>query len=318
MPGPGGGSRGGGFGGGSRGGGFGGGHGGGFGGGHFGGHHRPPFHHHGGWYHRHYYGAGGCLGGFLGMLMMPIIMLLVAGMFLFGIIGSSFATVANGGRIVYDEATLQDYANTQYAAAFGSSSAYEDNLLLVFLTNEEADGYYSIAWIGDNVKTEISNMFGDETTEFGIAVLGNINSEYYAYSLDSNLASVVDTMTGHVSRLGLESSFKKQSDHSVMSEPKLINNTSLSMTKDTVEDALVEFTAKTGIPIVIVVEDMEVVFGKTVTTTDWSGIILSLGFIALAIFLIVKAFKERKNSNNKDDNNSSNSQNNSYNSYEYQ
>lgn len=326
MPGPGGGSRGGGFGGGSRGGGFGGGHGGGFGGGsfgggpHFGGPHRPPFHHHhyGGWYHRHYYGGGGCLGGLLGMLMVPIIMLLVAGMFLFMTIGSSLTTLANGGRVVYDEATFQDYANTQYAAAFGSSSAYEDNLLLVFLTNEEADGYYSIAWIGDNVKNEINSMFGDETTEFGIVVLGNINSEYYAYSLDSNLATVVDTMTSHISRLGLESSFKKQSDQSQMAEPQFINNTSLSMTKDTVEDALDNFTATTGIPIVLVVEDMEEVFGKTITSGDMSGIILSLGFIALAIFLIVKALKERKNSNNKDGNNSSNSQNNGYNSYEYQ
>lgn len=247
--------------------------------------------------------------------MMPIIMLVVASMFLFGVIGSSFSTVANGGRVVYDEAAFQDYANTQYAAAFGSSSAYEDNLLLVFLTNEEADGYYSIAWIGDNVKSEISNMFGDETTEFGVVVLGNINSEYYAYSLDSNLANVVDTMTSHISRLGLESSFKKQTDRSSMAEPMFINNTSFSMTKDTVEDALDEFTATTGIPIVIVVEDMEEVFGKTVTTTDWSGIILSIGFIALAIFLIVKAIKERKNTNN-GNNNGTNSQN-GYNSYEY-
>lgn len=248
--------------------------------------------------------------------MMPIIMLVVAGMFLFGVIGSSFSTVANGGRVIYDEATFQNYANTRYASAFGASSAYEDNLLLVFLTNEEADGYYTIAWIGDNVKTEISNMFGDETTEFGVVVLGNINSEYYAYSLDSNIAAVVDTMASHISRLGLDSSFKKPSDRSTMTAPEFINNTSLAMTKATVEDSLVEFTNATGIPIVIVVEDMEEVFGKTVTTTDWSGIILSLGFIALAIFLIVKAVKEKKKL--KSDGNNSNSSNGSgYNSYEY-
>lgn len=317
MPGPGGGSRGGGFGGGSRGGGFsgGGGFGGGFGGGpHFGGYHHH--HHHGGWHHRHYYGGGGCLGGLLGMLMIPVIMLLVGGMFLFMTIGSSLTTLANGGRVVYDEATFQDYANTQYASAFGASSAYEDNLLLVFLTNEESDGYYSIAWIGDNVKSEISNMFGDESTEFGFVVLGNINNQYYAYSLDSNLATIMETMEGHISRLGLESSFKKQSDHSAMTSPALINNTSLTMTKATVEDALNSFTEATGIPTVIVVEDMEDVFGKTMTSEDLGGIILSLGFIALAIFLIVKAFKERKNGGN-NNNNQSNSQNSTYNSYEY-
>lgn len=251
------------------------------------------------------------------MLMMPFIMLLVAGMFLFMTIGSSFSALANGGRVIYDEATFQDYANNHYAAAFSSSSAYEDNLLLVFLTNETADGYYTIAWIGDNVKTEISDMFGDETTEYGVAVLGNINYDYYAYSLDSNIAAVVDTMSAHIARLGLESSFKKQSDHSVMAKPQFINKTELAMTKATVEDELVEFTDETGIPIVVIVEDMEEVFGKGFTGEDIGGIILSLGFIALAIFLIVKAFKEKNKPNNGNDNRN-NSQNNGYNSYEYQ
>ena len=296
MPGPGGGSRGGGFGGGSRGGGFGGGgFGGGFGGGpHFGGHHHH--HHYGGWYHRPYYGGGGCLGGLLGILMMPFIILLVAGMFLSMTIGSSLTALKNGGRVVYSEAAFQDYANAQYASAFSASSAYEDNLLLVFLTNEEADGYYSIAWIGDNVKSEISKMFGDESTEFGYVVLGNINNSYYAYSLDSNLATIVETMEEHVSRLGLESSFKKQSDRSSMTEPAFINNTNFSMTQSTVEDALDSFTEATGIPVVIVVEDMEEVFGKSMTSEDIGGILISLGFIAVAIFLIVKGVKEYKDS----------------------
>ena len=332
MPGPGGGSRGGGFGGGSHGG-FGGGHGGGFGGGSFGGGfggphfggphgpHRPHYHrHYGGWHHRHYYGygGGGCLGGFLGMLMAPFIMLLVALVFLFSVVGSSFSALSEGGRVIYDEAAFQDYANTQYAAAFGDSSAYEDNLLLVFLVNEESDGYYTIAWIGDNVKSEISNMFGDQSTAYGVAVLGNINSEYYAYSLDSNLATVMETMTAHVSRLGLESSFKKQSDHSVMTDPMLINSTSLALTKSTVEDALDEFTSATGIPTVIVVEDTEDVFGRGFTGEDIGIIVISLGFIALAIFLIVKAFKEKKKfKENGQNNNNNNNNSNGYNSYEY-
>ena len=242
-------------------------------------------------------------------------MLLVAVVFLFSVVGSSFSALSAGGRVIYDEAAFQDYANTQYAAAFGDSSAYEDNLLLVFLVNEESDGYYSIAWIGDNVKTEISNMFGDQSTAFGVAVLGNINSEYYAYSLDSNLASVMETMTAHVSRLGLESSFKKQADHSVMTEPALINNTALSLTSSTVEDALDAFTAATGIPTVIVVEDTEDVFGRGFTSDDIAIIVISLGFIALAIFLIVKAFGEKKKFDKNGQNN--NNSDNSYNSYEY-
>ncbi len=259
------------------------------------------------------------------MFMIPIIMLLFCGIFLFAFIGESVSNVSNGGQVVYDEATFQNYANTQYAAAFGDSSAYEDNLLLVFLTNEEADGYYTIAWIGDNVKSEISNMFGDETSKYGTAVLGNINSEYYAYSLDSNLAAVVDSMAAHIARLGLESSFRTQSDRSATPESRLINYTAHPISGQTVETSIDSFTEQTDIPLVIVVEDMEVVFGKTVSSTDWSGLIITLILAAVAIFLIVKAVKELgskgKGGNNQSGNNSGGNDSNNgggyYNSYEY-
>ena len=153
MPGPGGGSRGGGFGGGSRGGGFGGGgsRGGGFGGGSrgFGGGFGGPHHHHhygywgprrpffGGWYGRGY--GGGCLGGLLGILLLPIILLLVVSILLVSIVGSAVANVANGGSIYYDEAAFQQYADDQYAAEFSSYSNYENNILIVFLT-------YRVGW----------------------------------------------------------------------------------------------------------------------------------------------------------------------------
>ena len=256
-------------------------------------------------------------------------MLLFCGIFLFAFIGESLSNVSNGGQVVYNEATFQNYADIQYAEAFGYSSAYEDNLLLIFLTNKEADGYYTIAWIGDNVKSEISNMFGDETSKYGAAVLGNINSEYYAYSLDSNLAAVVDTMAAHIARLGLESSFRTPSDRSKIPESQLINYTTHPVSANTVEVALDAFSEQTDIPIVIVIEDMEVVFGKTVLSTDWSGLIIALIMAAVAIFLIVKAAKEfgnkgKNNNNNNNNNNSGNNGNNNdgngggyYNSYEY-
>ena len=320
MPGPGGGSRGGGFGGGSRGGGGfgGGGHHGGFGGHHHG-PHRPFF---GGWYYGpRYYGGFG--GGFFGMLITPIIMLIFCAIFLFASIASSFSTVSNGGRVIYDEATMQEYANVQYASAFGDSSAYEDNLLLVFLTNETADDYYSIAWIGDNVNYEISYMFGDETTDYGIAVLGNINNSYYAYSLDSNIADIVDAMRVKIGRLGLESSFRRASDRTELASPQFINNTTLALTEATVIPVLNDFTEQTGIPIAIVVEDMEDVFGKTLAGIDWFGIIVALVIAIVAISLIVQAFKAKKNAASGQNGNGANGENNSnnggeyYNSYEY-
>lgn len=257
------------------------------------------------------------------MLLLPVIMLLFCVIMVIGIISSSLSNVANGGQVIYNEAEFQDYANTQYAAAFGESTAYEDNILLVFLTNEAADGYYTIAWVGDNVKGDINYMFGDETSEYGVAVLGNINSQYYAYSLDSNLADVVDSMTARIERLGFESSFKRESDRSVMTEPQLVNYTELDLTEATVLPSLKNFTEKTGIPLVIVVEDMEEVFGKTITEVDWFSVVAVLIFAAVAIYMIVGAVRSRKNSQTGKNNNQSNGGNTDnnggeyYNSYEY-
>jgi hypothetical protein len=319
MAGPGGGSRGGGFGGGSRGGGFGGGSGGGFGGGSRGGGfggggYRGGYH--GGFYHRpryygprffgfgpRYYGGGGCLGGFLGALMAPFILLMVVAIMMFGVVGSALSNAANGGIVSYDEAIFQAYADREYYKAFGNSDATEDNILIVVLTNEESDGYYCIAWVGDNVKDDINLMFGDETTPFGQSMIASV-PDYYAYSLDSNLATVINTMSNKIAKLGLESSFKKTYSHASSPESHLVNYTELSLTEATVNDALESFTEETDIPVVIVVEDMEDVFGKNIPVED-IFILLVLGVLGVvAIVNIVRVVKNRskfKQGNPEDD-----------------
>ncbi len=303
MPGPGGGSRGGGFGGGSHGsGGFGGG---GFGGGSFGGGPRGPHRHYGfgmpffGFgYHRPYYGGGGCLGGLLGVLMLPIIILLLVSVILFATISSAFGNVFSGGTIDYSEQEIQGYADRRYAEIFsGNAAAYEDNLLIVVLTNEEADGYYSIAWIGDNVRTEISDMFGAEGTVFYNVMRSSINEEYFAYSLDSNLASVMDKMGDHVQSKGLESSHRKAYSHETSPVSKIYNYTSLSLTDATVNAALEEFTEKTNIPAAIVVDTTENAFGRNLSFADIVTVIVCLGLMVFAIVMIVKAVKNRKKGN---------------------
>lgn len=292
-PGGGGGSRGGGgfgggsFGGGSRGGsgGFGGGsfggsHGGSFGGSHnggsfsghhsggFGGHHHapPPPHHHGPHFHgpfrpwRRTYIGGGFGGGCFSIVFILIFIIFTALFFLMP--NGAVIDFSDGITIqqeMYDEATMQDYANDKYMKYFGNSSAAEDNILLVMLTNEACDGYYTIAWVGDNVDLSINEMFG-EYTEYGNSLYNNID-EYFGYSLDSDLATVVKEMTGHIEALGLSSSFNWESDRSNLATSKFVNQTTMELTPEIVNAALEEFTAKTGIPMVIVVDSAERVFG---------------------------------------------------------
>lgn len=293
MPGPGGGARGGGFGGGSRGGGFSGGGRGGFGGGGF----RGPYY---GGYHRPFYGrrGGGCLGNMLGMLMLPIIMLIIVGAALISIVGSALGNLASGGVVNYNERTFQEYADKQYAAEFGSSSSYEDNLLIVFLTNREADGYYAIAWVGDNIRTEINYMFGNEYSVFGNALQNSVNQNYYAYSLDTNLAMAMDFMTGQIVSLSLDSSFNTGGSHTSTVKSHVTNYTELSVTESTVNRSLEDFTKATDIPVVIVIDTMENVFGKTISISDIIVLVVLVGLAVLAIYLIVRTVRKQKNGKN--------------------
>lgn len=300
MAGPGGGSRGGGFGGGSFGGGGGRGPGG-FGGGGFGGGHGPHHHHHHHGYYgprmhfffpffgpRYYYG-----GGFFSFLIAPIILIMVVAMTFVAMFGSTVAILSNGMQVQYNESDFQDYANDQYYRAFGNSTAQEDNILIIFLTNEEADGYYTIAWVGDNISTPINEMFGNEYTEFGRAMQSSI-SPTYKYSLSANLASTVDKMTDEVTRLGLDSSFRIPDNHSRMTESHVNNYTSLSLSEDIVNNSLKNFTEETDIPMVIVIDSVDTVFDRGFDADEIFILIIMGGLLLLAIFMIIKAFRARK------------------------
>ncbi|MBR0454812.1 MAG: hypothetical protein IIX25_04050, partial [Clostridia bacterium] len=298
MAGPGGGSRGGGFGGGSFGGGS---RGGGFGGGG----HRGGFH--GGFYggfgprhHRHYYGGGGLFNA----LMFPIFITIIITAMLISMLADGFGSILNGGRIVYNEKEFERYANSAYISEFGTSSATEDNILIVFLTNEEYDGYYTIAWVGENVQYKINESFGDQTTAFGSAMHSSINSEYYEFSLASNLAMAVSKMTGTVEGMGLTSSFITKKDHGNMTPSHVTNKSELALNEETINVALREFTEKTEIPMVIVIDTVENVFGKSFAPTDIVIIIALLTLaVGMIIFIIktVRKYKAEKRSNGKDD-----------------
>ncbi|MBQ3136919.1 MAG: hypothetical protein IJB74_05480 [Clostridia bacterium] len=282
MPGPGGGSSGGGFGGGSFGGGGGFSGGGGFGGGSFGGgnhggsfgggpHHRP--HHHGPHFHGPFFGGGWGWGRrrYRGGCGSGIIILIIFVVFALSAFNSEPSvnyefydeepvSAVPEGSVIYDEAVMQDYANDNYKKRFGDYDNYENNILLVFLTNEACDGYYTIAWVGDNIRPEINEMFG-EYTEYGQALSNHINQNYYAYSLDTDLTAVVKEMTDSITSLGLDSSFNSDTEEYEMPVSKLYNATALEMNTDIIDAALADFTEKTGIPCVIAVDSSEKVFG---------------------------------------------------------
>ena len=313
MPGPGGGSRGGGFGGrgGRSGGGFGGGHRpGGFGGGpRPGGFHRPHHHHYHRpffFFHRPYYGYGygsGCLGGLMGMTILPIILIfIVISLILsvFGSIGSSISNVANGGHFVEDDRRMEEYAMDQYAVEFSDAVEYEDNILIVFLVDDSRESFYTMAIVGYNIHDKINDMFGNQYTEFGRELTENLNPRY-ENTLSQNLRATVNGMTDNIVNLKLGSSFYKNEGSPGGYTSHVTNHSTLAVSEATINDALIDFTKETDIPIVIVIEDMDDVFDKSIETYDIITIIFAVILLGVAIYFIVCAFKGKNDDRNKND-----------------
>ena len=280
MPGPGGGGHGGGF-----GGGFGGG--GGFRGG-FGGGHRPPRR---GFFFMPFWG-GGCLGA----LFTPIICMVLAIVMMIGVIGGGLTTLFRGGNVVYNENKMQDYASRQYATIYDPSSAtYEDNVLVVFLTNEDGQSYYSIGWVGDNLKSQVSDLFGNEYTALGSAMQSSINTSSYRYSLGSNLAQVTEKMETSVRNQNLDTVYRAQKAES-HEAGKVYNrsNSDIQFNAETVDAALKNFTDSTDISMSIVVADAKDVFGKSLNSAAILALLLCIVLIVYAVVAIVRYVKRRR------------------------
>lgn len=229
------------------------------------------------------------------MLMLPIIALIVAAVLLIGSVSNLVTTVANGGRVEYDESKFQSYANSRYYEEFDPShEAFEDNLLIVFLTNEEHDSYYTIAFIGDNVVSPINQSFGNEYTAYGRAMIANV-ADHHEFSLSSNLAMVMEDMASVIRGMNLPASFKKQYSHDGVTPSHVTNHSDLQINEQTVNNALEEFTAVTDIPAVIVIDDVKDVFFTPLTAGDIISVVALVVIICVAIFFIVRAIRNRKN-----------------------
>lgn len=280
MPGPGGrgggGGRGGSFGGsggGSRGGSFGGSRGGSmreprpgsFGGGFPPPRSRPvhsPMHPMGGWHVRHsrrVYG-GCCLGSMLETVLLVGIFVLFLSLYMCAGPEHSGSVEINT-EDSYNETALQQYADLRYREFFGDETAYEDNLLLVFLTEDDYYNFYYIAWVGDHVEPAVRDLLGDNDSLLGQILLSRINETSYQYSLDTDLARVFSDLTSGIQGLGL-ARYLVCNESAASVQSHLVNDSMLPMTEDTVNSALRSFTDATGIPVIVVVEDAASVFGS--------------------------------------------------------
>ena len=133
------------------------------------------------------YHGGGYYGGFFGFRRRSILGSLVSAILspiIFGVIGIIcivvfFTIVGKPGTktINYDEDTFQEYAFDKYYELYGNS---EDDVLFVFLAskNPEEDGYYQISICGDNLRSSVTYLFGNDSTVFGGAMENGLPKNY--------------------------------------------------------------------------------------------------------------------------------------------
>ena len=301
MPGPMGGSYGGGFSGGSRGGSHGGGFSGGSRGGggfHGGGMHHGPHHHHhhhgpvfmGPMFGRRRYYGGGCFGGAIASAAFVVIFFAI---FIVALLGDFAGSDVSDG-IPYDEAAFQRYANQRYYDAFSETDDYENNILLVFVAFDGYDGYDFIAWGGNHIDYDTDMLFGYDLQN---VISGEMPEPvYYEFALSKIFKNTVDSMTkkanaSHAaSSEGLDTSFSK-----------LYNDTDLQIEEALVNTALREFTEKTGYPIAIAVVDSAEIYGEienNASAKPQSGEILAVIFVVLAIAIVIIVLISKKNGGN--------------------
>ena len=233
----------------------------------------------------------------MGMMFLPVIILLVAFSLIVNVVGSlgsSISNVAQGGQIVINNRELEAYASREYAVEFNNAKDIEDNILLVFLADESRESYYTIAWVGDNIANDINYMFGNEYTEYGYAMKGNINS-YFENSISKNLASMVDTMTDKIVNLNLKSNFIENNGSPGNYSSHVTNHSNMNVNEETINRALETFTEETSIPIVIVIDEYENVFTRTVQSADVMTILFAIAMVGVAAYLIIKSVKNNDN-----------------------
>lgn len=283
MPSVGGGGSGGGFHGGGSFGGGGGYHGGGGGGYRGGPYYRGP---------RFYgYYGGGLVRSIVTIILMPIIFIIIG-----AVMCGLYVAVAKGPATVdYDETTFRNYAFDKYAKFYGTG---EDDVLFVLLTSDtpEEDGYYQIGITGDNLKSRVSGMFGDDNTVFGSAFDNGLPQDYN----DSLLNAFRDALDAAESSIGYMGGDIYYSAPTTANSPRIENNASyVRLNEEYLQTALDEFKTETGLTISVCITDVDDVF----TRSKGGTFLLIIGIIFLLIgagttVYAVRAIKKRKEAKN--------------------
>ena len=221
------------------------------------------------------------------LIFTPIIILIISAVF-FGIFGYQ-----NSKTFRYEEDVFRNYALDQYYDIYGTNS--EDEIVFVFLStqNPTVDGYYQISMVGDNIKYNVSDMFGDNTTVFGKALDSGLPKDYN-YSLLNAFRKALDVTATKIEELN--SIF--YTEPKTVDTPKIVNNVDYNnLDTASLKTALEEFASRTKISLSIVITDASLVFKKG---GNVMMLIIGIVLVIMAIFScypIIRRIKKNNQSN---------------------
>ena len=132
------------------------------------------YHHRHHYYGHHYYGGGIGSGGII--IIALIFFCFIVGFF-----------AANTGTSNYEKA-LHEYANQQYQSIFSRSNRYENNILFLYVVDDDCETFDAIAWVGDDVPSK-TNLKLD-----GYTISKHVNENYYKYQLSSGISMSIEEL----------------------------------------------------------------------------------------------------------------------------
>ena len=231
-------------------------------------------------------------GGFFAHIFMGISFIFMGIVVLIAFNTSIFGFDFYETQYKYDEEKIQHYTNDKYNEIYGDTNCYEDNILIVLLVEDEKYyDYYYCAWIGDHINSQYGNYFISDYSLLEQRM--NNFDEYYYYTLDYELASIIDRFNEDISNgqypCYICNCYNRDSISYVYNESRM-NDSFNALT-----DAVNSFHEETGISMSFVIEDMDALFEK-----DHSGnclriitILLPCIFIIAGICLIVVIIKNK-------------------------
>ncbi len=240
----------------------------------------------------------------ISVLVAPILTIVLALAIIVSSLVSGIGAAVKGGNIVYSDTTFQSHSLSQYLSEFAGDdlnpNAKEDNILIVFLIDEENGASFNCTTIlGENLKPGILELFAaNKDSAFGKELLENVKEEEKFENLGPKFATIIAAMQKSVLDLDHKTSFNTELEGDKPRAESHVTNKveKTAIATEELETALTAFTEATEIPIVVYFNTTEAVFGRTFPTGDFIMAALGLAVVAYGIYSMIKNIREAKKS----------------------